>query len=285
MAANLCATRGVQERMPRVDVRGRRISYELCGARSRRLVLIAGTGLSGAFWKVEQIRALTGVATCLLVDNAGTGGTDLLPDGYWLPAAMADDVLAMMDSAGWETAHIAGHSLGSAIAQEIARRAPERVSSLSLHSTWRCTKESVYLTSWLSARRATAIAGDAELWRLYSFFLVSPVQLERHGLGGGALGRLGDVREELDPRAQIGHYDAGLTHDGGDLATLRIRTLVTVGEHDLVTLPRLGRVVAESMPDARLHVFADAGHLACVEVADEFNAVQSAFLTEQEPDR
>ena len=43
---------------------------------------------------------------------------------------MARDALALMDDAGWASAHIVGHSLGGLIAMEFALMARSRVRSL-----------------------------------------------------------------------------------------------------------------------------------------------------------
>ncbi|KAG7377935.1 hypothetical protein PHYPSEUDO_010772 [Phytophthora pseudosyringae] len=67
----------------------------------------------------------------LTLDNRGVGDTDA-PWGKYSTSGMAQDTLALLDVIGWDTAHIAGVSMGGMISQEIALAAPERVQSLSL---------------------------------------------------------------------------------------------------------------------------------------------------------
>lgn len=54
--------------------------------------------------------------------------------------------------------------------------------------------------------------------------------------------------------------------------------LVAVGEHDPFFSPEEARALAESMPDARAHVFAGCGHLPSLERAEEFGRVLRELL-------
>ena len=257
----------------------RSISYRLEGDGPARLALLAGTGLPGAYWTLAQTPDFAEWATCLLVDNAGTGGSDPLPDGEWTPESMARDVLAVLDEVGWESAHVAGHSLGSAIALALGTSQPDRVASLSLHSTWAATATAPHIGSWLEARRATAAANNPDLWMRYAFFLVSPQHFARHGFDSGALGDVAALVRRMGTGSHIGQYDAGLSHDVADrLGALNTPTLVTVGESDFVTLPAYGRAVAESIPRAEFVEFSEAGHMASLEQSAGFNETQRRFV-------
>jgi pimeloyl-ACP methyl ester carboxylesterase len=79
----------------------------------------------------------------------------------------------------------------------------------------------------------------------------------------------------------LGHIHADKTHDALDrLARIRCPVLVTAGERDIQVPPRYGREVAGRIPGARYHLFTGphASHLACVEMADEFNRVTLEWL-------
>jgi pimeloyl-ACP methyl ester carboxylesterase len=193
---------------------------------------------------------------------------------------MANDVVAAMDAAGWHRAHVMGHSLGSAIAVELVRRASARVASLSLHSAWASTRRAAHLGAWLEARRATARSNAGpELWGRYAFFLVSPDHFARHGFNGGALRTITEFVAAVDRGAHAGQYDAGLAHDADDLVeSIDVPTLVTVGADDFITLPRYGIELAGRLRDAQLVLFESAGHMACLEEAARFNDTQRRFV-------
>ena len=257
----------------------RAISYRVVGDGPARLVLVAGTGLPGAYWTLAQTPAFAGWATCLLVDNAGTGHTDPLPDGEWTPAAMALDVVAVLDEVGWRDAHVAGHSLGSAIALVLGCDHASRVASLSLHSTWAATAGAPHIRAWLEARQATAAVNDPDLWMRYAFFLVSPGHFARHGFTSGALGEVAALIRRMGTGSHMGQYDAGLAHDAaGGLGSLEVPTLVTVGESDFVTLSEYGRSVADAVAGAEFVELPEAGHMASLEQAASFNEIQRRFV-------
>jgi pimeloyl-ACP methyl ester carboxylesterase len=242
-------------------------------------VLVSGTGLPGAFWTIAQTEDFSEWATCLLVDNAGSGATDPLREGAWSASEMAEDVLAALDDVGWDRAHFAGHSLGTAICVHVADRAPARVRSLSLHSTWAGTDRAPHLQAWLEARQATAHVADASLWMRYAFFLVGPAHFAEHGFAGGALAKVASLVATTGSSAHVGQYDAGLGYRGAALlAQLTAPTLVTAGEWDLVTLAEYARTVAGMIRDARYHEFASAGHMSALESTAEFNETQRQFV-------
>jgi pimeloyl-ACP methyl ester carboxylesterase len=77
--------------------------------------------------------------------------------------------------------------------------------------------------------------------------------------------------------------DALLAHDtAARLSAITAPTLVLAGGLDMVTPPRYGRIVADSIPGARLEVLAEEAHQPFQEVPDLFNAQLDAFWREVE---
>ncbi len=68
-------------------------------------------------------------------DLRGMGGSER-GSGEISVASLAADAQGLMEALDIERAHVLGYSLGSAIAQELALAAPERVASLVLYCTW-----------------------------------------------------------------------------------------------------------------------------------------------------
>jgi pimeloyl-ACP methyl ester carboxylesterase len=77
--------------------------------------------------------------------------------------------------------------------------------------------------------------------------------------------------------------DVCLTHDTVDrLPQITAPTLVLAGELDVILPPRLGRVVADAIPNAAFDVMPGEAHQPFQEVADDFNARVDAFWREVE---
>ncbi|KAF8815809.1 alpha/beta-hydrolase [Phlegmacium glaucopus] len=75
--------------------------------------------------------------TALVFDNRGVGNSGY-PRGPYTTGAMAEDVICLLDYLGWTAdreLNIVGISLGGMIAQELAYRIPNRISSLLLAVT------------------------------------------------------------------------------------------------------------------------------------------------------
>jgi pimeloyl-ACP methyl ester carboxylesterase len=118
--------------MPSADSNGVQIAYEVTG-KGEPLLLIMGYGLPGSAWALS-LPFFTQKFQVITFDNRGTGGSDAPEEGYEVPV-FARDALAVMDAAGWQSAHVFGVSMGGMIAQQLALDAPGRVRSLVLGCT------------------------------------------------------------------------------------------------------------------------------------------------------
>lgn len=257
-----------------------RIGYELCGTRHRgrpRLVLIQGMGFDRTGWK-PVLPELRRQFRLVLVDNRGIGCSDQPTDSYDV-ADMASDVVAVLDAAGVGRTHVLGTSLGGMVAQELAISHPERVDRLVLACTtpgW----PSGYLMPAASVRLIAAARG-----------MTPEVALRRHtenALSAHTVQYQPELVDRLvefqrsrpaDTRALSAQATAGARYAGHRRqARIQARTLVLHGGADTVVDPRNGQLLADRIPDARLVIFPELGHLLFWENPDGFSDAVTSFL-------
>ena len=87
------------------------------------LLLINGYAATKDDWDPGFLAALARSATVVCPDNRGVGESDPEP-GELSVGSMAADMAALLDDLGWETADVAGWSMGGFVAQQLAADVP-----------------------------------------------------------------------------------------------------------------------------------------------------------------
>jgi pimeloyl-ACP methyl ester carboxylesterase len=188
------------------------------------------------------------------------------------------DAGAVLDAAGIERAHVLGHSMGGAIAQELALMAPERVDRLILANTW--ARLDAYATGMLNLMRAQRRAINDDLT-----FMAS---INFYALGGATLRQtplLDMTWQEVEtgnvqtPDGFLRQADACEATDCLDkLAGITASTLVLYGPDDkFFHVDPHARQIASMVPDATL-VEIGCGHCPMIETPDSFVDVVSKFF-------
>ena len=260
---------------------GLELYYEEHGA-GDPLLLIMGTGADRRFW-AAQVPAYAEHYRTLVYDARGVGKSTVPEEPETCSmAVMADDAAGLLDALGIDKAHVSGLSLGSTVAQEMALRHPSRVKSAQLHGTWGRSDE--WFIRMIETLEEPLKHGDMEAFIRYALmWITSPTFLEEQK----------DVVRQMEadfleepphPRGVLGHIHADKTHDALDrLGRIACRTLVTAGAMDVQVPALYGRAVAAAIPCASFQLFEGPHdiHLACLEMADEFNRVTLEFLSNQ----
>jgi pimeloyl-ACP methyl ester carboxylesterase len=242
------------------------------------VLLIAGLGDPAEAWQ-PQLDGLGDRYRVTAFDNRGAGRSPL-PTGPLSAATMADDAAALLRELDVPAAHVAGFSMGSAIAQELALRHPELVRSLVLVSTY--ARADALFRSQLRFWRWLAESAPSERAFLDAFFtwVYTP-----RAHADGTVAQLVEEALAFPHQQPVEAFqlqvDACLTHDTADrLSQIAVPTLVVAGGLDTILPPRFGRHVADAIPYARFELMPGEAHQPFQEVPDEFNALVDAFWRE-----
>ncbi len=251
--------------MPLVTTGHQQIYYELFGKPADKpvLLLVHGAGGSHLDWPAE-LRHLPGTAV-ITIDLPGHGRSS--PPSRATIAAYTDDVQAFMEALALARVIVAGHSLGGAIAQELAIRRSPQVAGLVLIGTGAKLRVSPALLEMLETDFATAVAAVPQ----YAFAPDAPDSLRQAHQSrlaqNDASVVYGDFAacDAFDVRAQLGQ--------------INVPTLVISGSEDVMTPPKYGRYLADHIPHATFTLIENAGHMLALEQPKRVTAVIRQFLT------
>jgi pimeloyl-ACP methyl ester carboxylesterase len=122
-----------------IDVNGVDLCVDTVGdAADPAILLIGGMGASMDWWEEEFCQRLAaGGPFVIRYDHRDTGQSVSYPAGApgYTGADLAADAVGVLDALGRRSAHLAGISMGGALAQLVALAHPDRVESLVLLST------------------------------------------------------------------------------------------------------------------------------------------------------
>jgi pimeloyl-ACP methyl ester carboxylesterase len=244
------------------------------------VLLIGGLGDTVESWQF-QLDGLAERYRVTAFDNRGAGRT-AMPEGPATVEAMADDAAGVLRALDIPSAHVAGFSGGSIIAQELALRHPELVRSLVLQSTWPAPDR--YLRTWMQFVRWLVEVAPGERAFLEGFFLdIYTARAYNDGTVDAFIDEVLAFPHKQATEHVQAHLDAFIGHDTTDrLPQIAAPTLVLAGGRDSVSRPELGRAVAELIPGARFDVMDEECHQPFQEVPDDWNARVDAFWREVE---
>jgi 3-oxoadipate enol-lactonase len=250
------------------------ISYTVSGE-GTPVLLIMGLAADSAMW-VMQLPALLGAGYQVITfDNRGVGLSSAPPGPYTMEE-MAVDAIAVLDALGLQQAHVVGISMGGAIAQHVALKAPERLRSLMLVSTWASKNEYLDRLDDLGQLVLEKIGREA-LVRASMLWLFTPkVFIENPALVQTIEAMAMQMQGTSD--AFTAQTAATRSHDILDrLPEITAPTFVMCGRRDILVPPELSEQIAAAIPGAKLTLL-DGGHAFSFECADDFNRELLAWL-------
>ncbi|MFL5871950.1 MAG: alpha/beta fold hydrolase [Solirubrobacterales bacterium] len=246
--------------MPTIDVSGREFHFERAGS-GEPLLLIQGMSGTHVSWGKPFKGTLEESFDVVAFDNRGIGLSGPV-DGPFTIAEMAADTAGLLKALGWESAHVAGISMGGMIAQELALAHPERLRSLTLGCTY-CggpgsqlmpqENAQKLLAGLSSGDREQAIRAGYEVNLSPSFRADESTFEAFHEMATRVPAAKATI--ELQVQAIFGHDTSGR------LDEIATPALIVHGTEDGVLPYPNGELIASLMPGARFETLTDVGHM------------------------
>ena len=249
--------------------------------RGTPVVFIHGIGGSLYAWRYQLAPVLGAGYRVIAFDNRGFGFSDKPAHGYH-NAEYTHLVVSLLDSLGIASAVLVGHSMGGAIAAEVALAHPDRVRGLVLLDA------AGYGVRWpgvLKLARLPIIGSVATTFRgrwITGRILRSTFAEPRKVTEADVDQYYAPVPDPDFGRALRGvmrefRFD---TLDGGRLVALQTPTLVLWGDADRWISIGDGTRFARELPRSEFVVIQRAGHNAAEEAPDQVNRLLLDFLKE-----
>jgi pimeloyl-ACP methyl ester carboxylesterase len=233
------------------------------GGSGEPLVLIHGIGHTWRGWR-PMLPRLERSFDVLAVDLPGFGHSEPLPSTIpSTPEALADAVEDEMGRAGFDTAHLAGNSLGGWISLELARRGRARSVTAISPAGLQHGREKHWGAGILRGMRWLARNAPAPEPLLRN-------AITRSLLAGPATGRPwkrdpDELMEEAELFGSNPGFEATLPHtfhaQPRGLTELDVPVLILWGTLDLVLIPRQGHRFERLIPGAELRYLRGIGHV------------------------
>jgi pimeloyl-ACP methyl ester carboxylesterase len=244
-----------------VDVNGLQMYFEDRGDGSP-LVLLHGGMMSIELSFADLIPELARRHRVIALEAQGHGRTADI-DRPITPAALASDVVGLLDHLGLDRAHVLGHSQGAATALELAVSFPDRVRSV-VPASASVRMEGMHEDLTDPARQATSTR--------------MPTQQD--------FAAMQETYARLSPHPD--HFDdflASLSQSAADLqgwsdeqlAAITAPVLLVLGDRDFVTVEH-GALMLELIPGSSLAVLPGTTHMDVTRRGDLLLPMLAAFL-------
>ncbi len=255
-----------------------KIAYQ-CSGRGEPLVCCHAMGWNQSLWDEHRAR-FSENHQLITFDQRGSGDSDhppFLQDGsiHYTADKFADDLCAVLDHLGLESAMVLGYSMGAIAAMKFAARSPSRVTKLVLVSAMASRLPQSIIDRARVIEDLLYSAGIEETyWHYFSGPLFDGVKRDskfenrlRQIIAKASVdGFQGCFRVTIDRPSLVSELDR-----------ITAATLVIVGEHDAHYLNEAD-LLAEKIPDARRFTVLGAGHALNVQRSKIFESAVLDFI-------
>ena len=248
--------------MPKARINNADLFYQVQG-KGEPLLLIAGFACDHTIWALVTAQ-LAASYQVIAIDNRGMGQSNGADKAVTL-RQMAEDAAGLLDTLGLSSAHVAGHSMGGLIAQELALAHPEKVRSLMLVSSGAQTdpRGKAIIELWGELPRLVDPLTMTRIllpWMYTSNFYSTPGALEK---------LMKQIMANPYPPSADAIYGQSRAISNANtidrLANINCPTLVLVGSDDILLPIGSSKQLARGIRNARLVILEKTGHVLLIE--------------------
>ena len=244
------------------------------------VLLVHGFPLDHTMWD-SQIAALSGRARVIAPDLRGFGQTPLAPgdaERGILMEAYADDLAELLDRlVVREPIVLVGFSMGGYVAWQFLRKYGERLRALVQCDTKAKADIEEARAGRMKMAEHVAEWGSGRVAEMMGPKLFAPATFEKQPDVVAAVRAV----VERTPPAGIAAAQRGMAARPDVtswLPTIKVPTLVLVGEQDAISPPAEMQEIAAAIPDAEYVVIPRAGHMTTMEEPSMVNRALASFL-------
>lgn len=236
------------------------------------VVFVHGLGGTTNFYE-PQAKALARTHRVVRFDLPGAGRSPFA--GAVSIASFADDLEAVLDALGLQTASIVGHSMGTIVVQHFAATRPDRVDKVVLLGAVReqspAGKEATRQRAALVRKEGMEAVADVIVGAATS------EQTRRDNPVAAAFVR--ELLTRQDPEGYAAHCEALADATAVDLGSVKAPVLLLTGSEDKVGLPSTSQAMVDEFSQASIEVIDGIGHWTTIEAAPRVTEAMRAFLT------
>jgi pimeloyl-ACP methyl ester carboxylesterase len=261
------------------------IAYKRFG-QGKPILFVSGTSQTKDAWEPTLLLELAATNhTVIVFDNRGIGETTVGTKPFSIEQ-FANDTAGLLNALNIEKADILGASLGSFIAQELTLDFPQKVDRLVLHAGFCGGTETIYPSGeavetimTLSSPQALHNMTAEQQAMILAQIMFPPEWLKEHPEILNTVIELAPSRS-ASPEIIQQQGSASATWKGtcDRLHSITQRTLVIVGDGDLLAPAANSVMMAQRIPNSWLVIIQGTGHGMMLQVPNEFSAIIQNFL-------
>jgi len=224
------------------------------------LLFIHGAGGSHKVWEYQLNFFNHAIAVDLAGHDVGAGKSTI--DGY------VEEVKRFCDENNLANIVMIGHSMGGGIAQKFALNYQEYLKAIVLVSTGAKLRVATNIFAAIKENHHQAI----ELITEFAFSDKATREIRK---------RWSEEMMKMSPDVIYGDFEAcDKFNVMSRLKEIKIPTLIMCGLEDQVTPVKYSEYLRDNIPNSRLEIIANAGHMVMLERPEEFNERLEKFIKE-----